>query len=255
MKEFLVFQLQAPLSSWGEPAVGEFRGTAEYPSKSAVAGILGAALGLARSDEAAHAALRDGYGYAIGMQTSGTLLRDYHTAQVPPRAALKGRPLATRRDELRVPKHDLTTILSTRDYRQNAASLVALQICEGIEPPYSLAQLVQALTRPCYVLYLGRKACPPGAPLWAQVITADSASIAFGRYAELHQAARSRAASDARHPPLEALAPVHRIAFDDSIDAGVPPDLTQRRKDHLIHRRRWQFSDRDEHVALVRREA
>lgn len=255
MKEFLVFQLQAPLSSWGEPAVGEFRGTAEYPSKSAVTGILGAALGLARDDEAAHAALRDGYGYAIAMQTPGTLLRDYHTAQAPPRGALKGRPHATRRDELVVPRRDLTTILSTRDYRQNAASLVAMQVRDGAAPPYSLAQLAQALARPRYVLYLGRKACPPAAPLWAQVIVVDSAITAFGRYAELHQAARRCGASDARRALLEALAPVQRIAFDDNIDVGVPPDLTQRRKDRLISRRRWQFGDRDEHIALVSMEA
>lgn len=109
--DYLVFQLQAPLSSWGEPAVGEFRGTAEHPSQSALIGLLGAALGVVRSDEAAHAALRDGYGFAVGLQSPGNLLRDYHTAQVPPRTALKGRPHATRRDELAVPKPELGTIL------------------------------------------------------------------------------------------------------------------------------------------------
>ena len=109
--DYLVFQLQAPLSSWGEPAVGEFRGTAEHPSQSALVGLLGAALGIWRDDEAAHAALRDGYGFAVGLQSGGSLLRDFHTAQVPKHSALKGRPLATRRDELAVPKADLGTIL------------------------------------------------------------------------------------------------------------------------------------------------
>ena len=33
--EFLVFQLQAPLSSWGDTAVGEYRGSFEHPGESA----------------------------------------------------------------------------------------------------------------------------------------------------------------------------------------------------------------------------
>ena len=96
--EQLVFQLQAPLSSWGEPAVGEYRGTSDVPSQSALIGLLGSALGLEREDEAAHAALRDGYGWAVAQLDGGSLLRDYQTAQVPPRSALKGRPHATRRN-------------------------------------------------------------------------------------------------------------------------------------------------------------
>ena len=124
---FLVFQLRAPLAAWGDPAVGEYRGSHGYPGESALVGLLGAALGLRRENEAAHTALAQGYGFAVGVQTTGKLLRDYHTAQVPGRVSLKGRPHATRRDELRVPKDELNTILSTRDYRQDAACLVAVQ--------------------------------------------------------------------------------------------------------------------------------
>src|SRR5437667_11446863 len=105
--DFLVFQLQAPLSSWGDTAVGEYRGTYDYPGEAALVGLLGAALGLRREQEIEHAALCLGYGFAVGVQSSGTLLRDYHTAQVPGRAALRDRPHATRRHELAVPKHAL----------------------------------------------------------------------------------------------------------------------------------------------------
>jgi len=251
MAYFLVFQLQAPLSSWGEPAVGEFRGTAEHPGQAALVGLLSAALGLLRTDELAHANLRDGYGYAIGLQSTGELLRDYHTAQVPPRSALKGRPHITRRDEMAVPKRELTTVLSTRDYRQNAASLVAIQPRKEGAPPYALETLAEALNRPRFTLYLGRKACPPAAPLWPQVIDCDSAKVAFVRYGELHDSARRSAATQSGRVALEPLAPVQRIAFDDFIEAGVEPDLTTRRKDRLIRRRSWQFGDRNEHLALI----
>src|SRR5664280_2880063 len=123
----LIFQLQATLSSWGEVAVGEYRPSAEYPSQSAIHGLLGAALGVERDDDEAQAALRVGYRLAVGVLSQGRLMRDYHTAQVPSRSDLKKRPHATRKDELSLPKTDLNTILSSRDYRQDAAALVAVQ--------------------------------------------------------------------------------------------------------------------------------
>jgi CRISPR system Cascade subunit CasD len=248
--EHLVFQLQAPLSSWGGPAVGEFRGTGEVPTQSAVVGLLGAALGLDRGDEAAHAALQDGYGMAMALLSPGSLLRDYHTAQVPPRSALKGRPHATRRHELQVPKHDLGTILSTRDYRQNAASLVALQPRPGT--PHAPSALAEALRKPKFTLYLGRKSCAPAAPLWPQVIEAESAWLAFQQYTQQFESTRQAAARAQRVATvLEPLPPICRLVFDDHVTAGLACDLTVLRKDRLIRRRGWQFGDRNEHIALV----
>ncbi len=249
--EYLVFQLQAPLSSWGEPAVGEFRGTAERPGQSALIGLLGAALGLLRDDEAAHVALRDGYGFAIGLLNPGSLLRDYHTAQVPSRTALKGHPHATRRQELSVPKTDLGTILSTRDYRQNAASLVAVQPRQGAAQPYGLAELEAALRQPQFTLYLGRKTCVLGAPLWPQCMTANSAHEAFTAYALRFEAARQAAKTSHGGVPLEPLPELQCLAFDEHIEAGLAHDLSTRRKDRLIRRKNWQFGDRDEYLAFL----
>ena len=154
----LVFQLHSPLSSWGEPAVGEFRGTGEHPTQSALIGLIGAALGTDRTDEAAHADLRDSFGFAVGLLSTGSLLRDYHTTQVPSRAALKGWPHTTRRDELKVPKTGQTTILSSREYRQSGAYLVALQQ-KNADSRFSLSTICQSLSEPRFVLYLGRKSC------------------------------------------------------------------------------------------------
>lgn len=250
--EHLVFQLQAPLSSWGEPAVGEFRGTGDMPTQSAVIGLLGAALGLDRSDEAAHAALRDGYGIAVALLSSGSLLRDYHTAQVPPGTKLKGRPHATRRHELSVPKDDLGTILSTRDYRQNAASLVALQPRSGVPMPHSFEVLSEALRLPKFTLYLGRKSCAPASPLWPQVIEAESAWAAFQQYVDRFEVARVNAMTKAdKAPLLESLPSIGKIAFDDHVIAGLTGDITVQRKDRLIRRQGWQFGDRLEHIALI----
>jgi len=187
----------------------------------------------------------------VGLLSSGSLLRDYHTAQVPPRPVLKGRPQATRREEMAVPKRELSTILSTRDYRQNAASLVALQARTGAHTSYSLAQLASALREPQFTLYLGRKSCAPGAPLWPQVLAAESARAAFSAYAERREAARLGAANKQGRAPLEPLPALQSLAFDANIEAGAPADLSTQRKDRLIRRQGWQFGDREERIALI----
>jgi len=231
--QFLVFQLQAALASWGDVAVGEYRGSREHPGASALVGLLGAALGVRRDDEAGHAALRDGYAFAVGTVNCGDLLRDYRTAQVPGRSDLKNRPHRTRRDELAVPKRDLNTILSTRDYRQNGAWAVAVQPLAN--PPHSLDALAQALRQPRFVLYLGRKCCPPSAPLAPVVAETASAHAALSAYLA------------AAEPPAN----LRSMAWADGMEAGVAPHLSVPRKDRMIRRRGWQFGDRTEHLALL----
>ncbi len=231
--QFLVFQLQGSLAAWGDVAVGEYRGSRDDPGASALIGLLGAALGLRREDEPAHAALRDGYAFAVGTLATGQLLRDYHTAQVPGRTALKGRPHHTRRDELSVPKHELHTILSTRDYRQNAAWVVAIQALPAA--PHSLTALALALREPRFVLYLGRKCCPPAAPLAPAVAEAESAHVAIVAYLA------------AAEPP----ATLHALAWGDAMPTGITPHLSVPRKDRLIRRQGWRFGDRTEHRAVM----
>ena len=238
-QDFLVFQLQGALASWGDVAVGEFRGTRDDPGAAALAGLLGAALGVDRADDEGHAALRDGYGWAVGTLDTGTLLRDYHTTQVPGRSELKQRPHRTRRDELALPKAALNTILSMRDYRQGGAWLVAVQARDGAI--HTLPALAAALREPRFVLYLGRKSCPPAAPLAPRVLPAEAALAAMQVWL----------AADAAGAGQPEPARLRRLAWGDGMEPGVAADLSVPRKDRLIRRRGWQFGDRTEHVALL----
>jgi len=250
--DYLVFQLQAPLAAWGEPAVGEFRGSANHPGESALLGLLAAALGVVRDDEAALQSLQRGYLFAVGVQSAGTLLRDYHTAQVPSSSTLKGRPHATRADELAVPRYELNTILSTRDHRQDAACLVAVQAREGA--PHGLSELAGALRAPRFALYLGRRACPLATPLWPQVIAADSALSAFAAYRALLQARITPHDDRWGRPAVELPLPVRSLSWSDGVEAGIAVQLSAPRKDRVIRRSRWQFGDRLEHRALLAEE-
>ena len=248
----LIFQLQASLSSWGEVAVGEYRPSAEYPSQSAIHGLLGAALGIERNDDATQAALRNGYRLAVGVLSQGKLLRDYHTAQVPSRTDLKKRPHATRKDELSLPKTDINTILSSRDYRQDSAALVAIQTLA--DAPYSLPQLAEALKKPKFVLYLGRKSCPLDEPLHPCVINANTISAAFSDY---RQKLDDLWAQQLPKHTGQKISTVRKIAWGDDFGTddlsviGVNRDLSITRKDQVITRQGWQFADRSEHIALL----
>ena len=50
MRDYLVFQLYGQLASWGDIAVGETRPSALTPTKSAILGLVAAALRLKRPD-------------------------------------------------------------------------------------------------------------------------------------------------------------------------------------------------------------
>ncbi|QFY41335.1 type I-E CRISPR-associated protein Cas5/CasD [Candidatus Methylospira mobilis] len=250
--ETLVFQLQAPLSSWGDVAVGEYRPSAEYPSQSAIQGLLGAALGIVRDDDAAQTSLRTGYRLAVGVLSQGRLLRDYHTAQVPGRSDLKKRPHSTRRDELSLPKTDLNTILSSRDYRQDAAALVAVQTVANA--PYSLTQLAEALKKPKFVLYLGRKSCPVAAPVYPRVLSALTINAAFTEYLQqLADLWRQQLPKyiEPNHLAVQKIAWSDDFGTDDLSVIGVQRNFSITRKDQVITRQGWQFADRNEHIALL----
>jgi CRISPR system Cascade subunit CasD len=246
---YLVFQLQGPLAAWGDPAVGEYRGSADTPGESTLIGLLGAALGIERENEAASAALRDGYRFAVGVQEPGQLLRDYHTAQVPSRVVLKNRPHHSRRDELNIPREELNTILSTRDYRQNGAWMIAVQAKS--DAIHTLETLAAALQRPHFVLYLGRKSCPPAAPLHPRVMRSTSVLQAFRDYLrEIRAKLREIQAQDKfKRLPFPEPGNIIRLSWGDGITAGVAPTLTAPRKDRLIRRRGWHFGDRRENRA------
>ena len=136
--------------------------------------------GLQRDDDAAQAALAEGYGLALLCHAPGRLLADYHTAQVPP--AQRGRRFATRAGELAAPA--LNTILSRRDYRTGAWHLGALWPRHD-DARWTFEALAEAMQRPGFVPYLGRKSCPLGLPLAPRLAeAADPPAALLARHAD-----------------------------------------------------------------------
>ena len=228
-REHLLFQLYGPLASWGDIAVGEVRPSFERPAKSAVLGLVAAALGIRRDEEETHLRLADDYGYAVQVSAFGRPLRDYHTVQRPPQR--KGANYASRRQELAaVPRDALATTLSYRDYWQDAVYRVALWSWSD-SPLHALDAVGAALKAPHFVLYLGRKSCPPALPLYPHVVQAGSAEEAFA------------AAAFPGETLLDAIAAGPATLYTEEELASGERLV---RRDRTSSRRRWQFAERAE---------
>ena len=268
MRDYLVFQLYGPFASWGDIAVGETRPSALTPSRSAILGLLAAALGLKRPDNAksetereeweqAHAELARGYGLAVKVDHPGQPLSDYHTVQVPSSGKGKNRTVfSTRRDELvRMPRHGLHTILSRREYRQDAFAACALWAHDGA--PIALAALRDAMVSPVFPLYLGRKSCPPALPLDPHLIGAATVEAALecttlaATLAKLDEFWKGRK-PEAWLREMGAHRPM--LLWDDDAETGLSRDETHTRRDQPLSRRRWQFSVRSEHRTHLERQ-
>lgn len=246
MTHYLLMRLYGPLASWGEIAVGEIRHSAVHPSRSALLGLLGAALGIERDDDARQQALTRGYRFGIKLECVGSPMRDYHTIQSGV-AARKVR-FRTRRQELLADK--IETILSGREYRCDSLALVAIEAMEGAT--YSLEQLEAALRQPRFPLYLGRKSCPPALPLGPSLVQAATLREALDREGQgslLALLDRDPAKAWPTPSDRRFLRPGQtRYYWEGGMEAGMPSSFDAVRHDQPISRKRWQFAPRRESV-------
>ena len=250
--EYLLFRLYGPMASWGEIAVGETRHTASYPGKSAILGLLAAALGIKRDDIDRQIQMQQGYAIAVEVFSQGVLMRDYHTAQVPD--SVGKFTYRTRRDELVIGKSRLGTILSSREYRSDALALVAARALP--DAPYDLYTIKEHLEEPKFHIYLGRKSCPLAAPMNPQIVEDNKNYYdAFKAYEHKPMMPMDRASEgtlsvrdaywlgqpDDRHYYWEGEA----SDFSNTLDLSRMQ--TRVRHDQPLSRSRWQFSPRQEH--------
>lgn len=153
----LLLQLEGPLQSYGVSDRHKIKGTQPEPSKSAVMGILCAALGMPREGWADPLSLADlcALRFGVRVDRSGTLLRDYQTAGAGtfPDVGSYGAPLADG-------KRKEHAIIMYKYYLADARFVV------GLEGPHALlTRLEGALRQPHWTPCLGRKGCAPAVPL------------------------------------------------------------------------------------------
>ncbi len=133
----LMLRLAGPMQAWGSGSRFVRRSTDARPTKSGVLGLVAAAQGRRRTDP-----LEDLVRLRFGVRVDqpGELLRDFQTART-----LDG----TR-----------SMPLSYRFYLSDAVFLAGLEGDQAL-----LEALRDALLRPTFPLYLGRRSCPPAGPM------------------------------------------------------------------------------------------
>lgn len=168
MKHLALF-LRAPLQSWGVSGKFGERPTMSFPSKSGVLGLLAAATGIDRSDDAwleRAAKMR----FSVRAYRTGPRLSDYHTVgggydkdhprerRCIPAKAEDGKPG--------------NTALTRREYLQESVFGVVLS---GDDDSF-LERIANGVQDPVWGVWLGRKSCVPTEPVFAGLVDSEEAA-------------------------------------------------------------------------------
>nr|WP_202519469.1 type I-E CRISPR-associated protein Cas5/CasD [Streptomyces sp. SID1034] len=142
-------RLAGPLQSWGERSAFTHRDSAPFPTRSALIGMFAAAEGRPRgSSLLPYADLQ----FTIRVDRPGQRLVDYHTVG-------GGYP-----DHLTAAtsggKHKGAAVITHRHYLADAVFTVAIT-----GPEKTLTRVTEALARPHWAPFLGRRSCIPDEPL------------------------------------------------------------------------------------------
>jgi len=134
----LLLRLAGPMQAWGaDESKFEHRMTGNMPTKSAVIGMVAAAMGRRRNESISDlASMR----FGVRADQLGGLLSDYHTVHRPDKSKF--------------------TYITNRQYLEDACFLVGLESELDV-----LASVADSLMNPYYPLFLGRRACPPSGRL------------------------------------------------------------------------------------------
>lgn len=149
MLRALTLTLEGPWQSYGASSVGGDRPTEDAPTRSAVLGVLGAALGIDREDVRSLVALDRELSLLVRVDRAGSVQEDFHTAE--------GVPSHRGHGASKYP------VITRRRYLADARFTVLLT--DAARPARSLEALHHALRYPRYAPVLGRRACAPSVPL------------------------------------------------------------------------------------------
>lgn len=142
----ILLKFASPLQSWGTNSHFETRHTDLYPSKSALIGMVAAALGYRRGQDNDIEKLNQ-LDFAVRIDQKGPLLRDYHIAK-----------------KYKANGEFERSYVTNRYYLEDSIFLVAI----GSEDEQMMLEIENALKNPYFQLYLGRKSLPVNADFFLE---------------------------------------------------------------------------------------
>jgi CRISPR system Cascade subunit CasD len=171
----LVLRFDAPLVSFGAPAVDQNGVVQAFPALSMLIGLIGNALGWDHRDIHKLEGLQERLRYAARIDRRGEALLDYQTVDLGMEWMLPEKTGWTTRGRVayRTGASGEATHQRYRHYRADSIHTVTLTLA-GDEAPSS-EDVAKALRRPARPLFIGRKCCLPAAPILLDVV--DGASL------------------------------------------------------------------------------
>jgi CRISPR system Cascade subunit CasD len=184
MQDYLIIKLQGAMQAWGGHTYEDYRPSLIFPTRSAIVGLLGACLGLEREDIQALKMLNQSFQLTVRANkrkieqrqrsqigflkrsedkfVSMQKITDFHTVQHARKVDGKPRPEA---------------IVSRREYLCDAEFTLALAFVKDAD--YGLERVKQAIQKPVYTPFLGRRSCPIQSRLYEAVVNAENVQAAF----------------------------------------------------------------------------
>jgi CRISPR system Cascade subunit CasD len=192
MQDYLIIKLQGAMQAWGGHTYEDYRPSLIFPTRSAITGLLGACVGIEREDIQALKALNGSFQLTVrankrkivqlrqGSQSeigkiakdkfvSMQKITDFHTVQQARKVDGKPRPEA---------------IVSRREYLCDAEFTLALAFAKDAD--YCLERVKQAIQKPVYTPFLGRRSCPIQRPLYEAIVNAENAQAALSKIEPYH---------------------------------------------------------------------
>ena len=167
----LALYFDAPLQSWGYASKFDRRTSLAHPTRSGVIGLLCAALGIAREDQAGLQRL-DRLRITVFAFRMGGRLVDYHTVGGGYNPKREPQRICTNAEGgVRQKKGVSIAALTQREYLEDARFGVVVEGETGL-----IDELASALQNPVWGVWLGRKACVPAARLFEGVFPDEAAA-------------------------------------------------------------------------------
>jgi CRISPR system Cascade subunit CasD len=161
MPRYLILRLDGPMQAWGSHTFEDLRPSNLFPTRSGLLGLLGACLGIDRSDHVRLDQLAQSVEFTV---RANRAVRRPDVEQLISKAAVKLPDYHTVLDARKVDgSANKNAVESRREYLFDAAFTVA--IGETQNAPVTLSAVADALLRPCFTPVLGRRSCPITRPL------------------------------------------------------------------------------------------
>ena len=168
MPRFLIIKLDGPMQAWGGHTFEDFRPSHLFPTRSGLLGLIGACLGLDRSDRAGQSRLADSLDFTVRVdQIAVCAARDSMPKKLPLKLPDFHTVLCARKVDGSANKNP---VVSRREHLFDAVFTVAVGV--HADSHITIEQLADAVKRPMYTPSLGRRSCPVTRPLYESTLDA-----------------------------------------------------------------------------------